>query len=343
MSPYPYTITNDTVSVVVEGETLTVRRGADNFEAARKAVLSEDWSDIKSILSPGLRIEKWLKGRFAFVGGYITYMGERIDERLNKRLIAMAESGASPEAWLKFWGKLQDNPSMRSVSQLPSFLENKGIPIDDTGCILAYKAVRSNYLDFHSGTVLNSVGSKHSMPRNKISDDPNHACHEGFHVGALEYARSFGDPNRRILICRVDPADVVCIPYDSSSQKMRTCKYEVLSEPETVAHMSDTYEPSKVGTVQPNEGSVQDDDLDDDLDADLDDDLDDDLDADLDDGLDDDQDDGQDDDAAAANDLQAKTLQELRVYARSIGVKGANNSPGGKVALIAAIQAALRT
>ena len=88
MSGYSYTITNDTVSVVVDGEALTVRRGADNFEAARKAVLSEDWSDIKSVLSPGLRIEKWLKGRFAFVDGHITYMGERIDERTDIRLIS---------------------------------------------------------------------------------------------------------------------------------------------------------------------------------------------------------------------------------------------------------------
>jgi hypothetical protein len=45
----------------------------------------------------------------------------------------------------------------------------------------------------------------------------------------------------------------------------------------------------------------------------------------------------------AQNDLQDKTLQELRVYARSIGVKGVNNILGGKVALLAAIQAALRT
>lgn len=295
---YPYTITNDNVSIVVDGETLTVRRGASNFEAARNAVLAEDWSDIKTIFSQVLHIEKWLRHQFTFVNGRITFYGDPMDESLSARLIAMAEAGGSPEPWLDFWQRLQSNPSMRSVSQLPKFLQNKGIPIDNAGYILAYKAVQHDYLDYHSSTVANTVGSEHSMPRNKISDDPNHACHEGFHVGALEYAQTFGGPDRRILICQVDPADVVCVPYDCSMQKMRVCAYKVLSEPKVVQHMSDIYEPSIEPPSPEFDGDVEN----------------------------------------VALDLLAMTLHELRAYARSIGVKGANSIPGGKTALLAAVQ-----
>ena len=68
------------------------------------------------------------------------------------------------------------------------------------------------------------------MPRNKISDDPRVACHEGLHCGNLAYVRDFGgtDGGKRIVIVRVDPADVVCVPYDSSMHKVRVCKYTVV-------------------------------------------------------------------------------------------------------------------
>ena len=61
--------------------------------------------------------------------------------------------------------------------------------------------------------------------RNRVSDDPNTPCHFGLHVGSLEYAQSFGE---RVVIVRVDPEHVVCVPYDCTSQKMRVCEYEVV-------------------------------------------------------------------------------------------------------------------
>lgn len=115
----------------------------------------------------------------------------------------------------------------RSAKAEP-LIQHKGIPIDDEGNILAYKAVNRNYTDCYTGTVDNSVGAENEMPRNKISDDPNIGCHHGYHVGAIDYARHFGPPSRRIIICKVDPKDVVCIPKDSSFQKMRVCRYKVI-------------------------------------------------------------------------------------------------------------------
>jgi hypothetical protein len=82
-----------------------------------------------------------------------------------------------------------------------------------------------DYKDCHSGTIDNHPGQAPSVPRNKVSDDPQTACHFGLHVGSLEYATSFG---RRVVIVKVDPEHVVCVPYDCTSQKMRVCEYEVV-------------------------------------------------------------------------------------------------------------------
>jgi hypothetical protein len=225
-----YTLTHDTLTVVVRGRPYSIRRGAEKFEAARQAVLDEQWDVLPSLLSPGLAIEQWLTGGdFTVVDGFVTYQGDRIDQSLNARLMKMADEGKDPSCWLKFWTRLQANPSYRSVNQLYAFLVHEGIAIDEEdGFILAYKSVRSDYLDHHSGKHDNHPGAVCEMPRNKISDDPNTPCHEGFHVGALKYASTFGSDNKRIVICKVDPADVVCVPYDSSQMKVRVCKYVVV-------------------------------------------------------------------------------------------------------------------
>lgn len=231
-----HTITEESVTVVLDGKTFTVRNSSPNFEAARLAAFKREWETIRDLAMPGLAIEKWLTAHshmgsqspFTLVDGFIEYNGVRIDTGLNNRLMKMAAEGTNPSGWLRFWARLQQNPSYRSVTQLYAFLAHENIPIDDdTGCILAYKSVTSDYKDFHTKSFDNTPGTTHTMPRNQISDDPRQACHVGFHVGALGYASSFG-VDRRIVICKVDPADVVCVPYDSDAQKVRVCRYEVI-------------------------------------------------------------------------------------------------------------------
>jgi hypothetical protein len=114
---------------------------------------------------------------------------------------------------------------MRSVEQLWNFLQHSNIPLTTNGTFYAYKGVKSDYKDAHSGTIDNSPGAVNKMPRNKISDDPQKDCHFGFHVGALEYARGFSS---LVVVCEVDPEHVVCVPYHLSSQKMRVCEYKVV-------------------------------------------------------------------------------------------------------------------
>lgn len=303
-----YTITNDCVSVVIRGEVITVRRGSVNFEAARQAVINEQWEGIEKVLIPGHAVEKWLGKGFFFREGVIFYGEDKIDPRLSERMVKMAAQGDNPTALMKFWRRLQHNPSMRSVEQLYGFLENKGIPIDDEGFILAYKAIRADYKDFHSGKCDNTVGQVLSMPRNRISDDPNQACHYGFHVGALEYASTFGGSDRRIVVCRVDPADVVCVPYDHSMQKVRVCRYEVLSEHGDQSFLSDTYHPSDPDFSNENEGEYYKD-YPEDVES-----------------------------SGNTPDFENMTVENLRRWARNNGIRNPGSIRGGKAALIQKIK-----
>jgi len=229
MSKTTYTMTDESITVVHKGDTHTIKKGDKNFERAREAVFNEDWDIFPSLVSKGIALEKWAGGYFTFKDNHMHFRGERIPAGLNGRMLKMAAAGDDPGFLLKFWERLQANPSYRSVQQLYDFLTKHEIPIDQDGHILTYKSVTKDYKDHHSKSVDNSIGVVNEMARNRISDDPKVACHEGFHVGALGYTRTFGSSkDRQIIICKVDPADVVCVPYDESQQKMRVCRYKVI-------------------------------------------------------------------------------------------------------------------
>lgn len=222
-----WSMTAESATVVIDGKTYTVKKGDPNFVPTRQAILDERWGDITSLLSKGLGVEKWAKGFFKFKDQALFYKEDKIDSRLNTRIIETCAQGGDPSHLLKFWELLQNNPSYRSVDQLYNFMTNEGIAIDQDGFILTYKAVSSEFLDFHTKTVSNKVGTVNEMPRNKISDDYDVPCHTGFHVGGLSYANSFGDAGRKIIICKVNPADVVCVSKQDA-RKMRVCKYTVI-------------------------------------------------------------------------------------------------------------------
>lgn len=224
----PFTMTNKTIVVNYGGKNHMIKQGDKNYVTLRDALLAEDWEAAKQRLSVPEAVNSWAKGKFKLSGDDVVFDGEKVPAGIRDRILEMAAKGDDAESVCKFWARLKRNPSYRSVEQLWSFLKNAGIPITKEGTFLAYKAVDRNYMDFHSHTLKNTVGTTIEMPRNKISDDPKEACHYGLHVGALAYASSFGDGDRRIVICEVSPEDVVCVPYDSSQQKMRVCKYRVI-------------------------------------------------------------------------------------------------------------------
>lgn len=223
----PFTFTNDSITVVYKGKSHVVQRGQPQFVNLRKALMEERWDDVPNHLTVSKSLAAWAKGKFTINEALevFSYDGSALPRQINSRIISMAAAGKNPEPLFLFYERLQHNPSMRSVDQLYSFLQHRGIPLTKDGCFLAYKGVKYDYTDERTGRVDNRPGTVNRMARNKVSDDPREACHFGFHVGALAYASTFA---KRVIICKVDPENVVCVPDDSGQQKMRVCEYEVI-------------------------------------------------------------------------------------------------------------------
>lgn len=221
----PFTMTNESITVILDGTPHIVRAGTPQYHGLRQAIFAEQWSDISRYVTLSGALQQWLGDKFVVDGRTISYDGVPLPESLSGRIFAMASAGESPAPLFRFYERLHKNPSFRSRLQLFGFLQHCGIPIEPDGTFLAYKGVQHDYTDGHSGTVDNSPGRVNEMARNLISDDPAVACHYGYHVGALAYANNF---SQRVVICRVDPEHVVCVPNDHSFQKMRVCRYEVI-------------------------------------------------------------------------------------------------------------------
>lgn len=162
--------------------------------------------------------------------GTLYFEGKQIGGVLCERMLQMLDEGFDLNPMEQFLRRLYKNPSRRVVEHLYAFLEYGKSPITEDGCFLAYKAVRQDFKDIHSGNFDNSVGAVLEMTRNAVDDNPQVTCSHGFHVCSFNYLPYFANANGHVMICKVDPADVVAIPIDYSNTKMRVCRYEVIGE-----------------------------------------------------------------------------------------------------------------
>lgn len=164
---------------------------------------------------------------------------QAVEDCLAQELVSLEFAGLPTDGMVRFIERLYDsaiNPNGKRVSsrvrsELLNFIKRNGIVIDSNGDIIAYKAVKEDYFDKHTGkTFQNSPGTRVWMDFGSVDDNAAVGCGRGLHAGSLDYVASFGWGNDRIVIVRIDPADVVSVPSDCSFQKLRTCAYTVIGD-----------------------------------------------------------------------------------------------------------------
>jgi hypothetical protein len=222
-------ITDNNITVNYDGQTHIVARTDALADHLIKAVKEKKLDEIPNLVSTAKRIENFSKGTFVVQDGEILVNGIPAPAALGNKIIKFSNEGLPYEPLVKFAANLQRNPSFRSVNELFQFLEKNDHPLTENGNFIAYKKVRSNFTDCHTGTFDNSVGTVVSMARNQVDEDSNRTCSNGLHVANWDYANNFyGNGSGIMLEVEVDPADVVAVPTDYNQAKMRVCKYKVL-------------------------------------------------------------------------------------------------------------------
>ena len=225
-----FILTENSLTVSLEGKTYTINSGHPSWRQAIESLKRKDYQTLKELISVKKAFSAFTGDKVKVIDNQVFFNGEPIHNYLSDKILSFMEKGLPHESLIKFLERLMANPSRRAVNELYAFLSHKNLPITDSGTFLAYKSVRSDYTDHHTGSFNNSIGTTLQMIRNNVCDDHNQGCSVGFHAGSLEYASSFGGAESVLLIVEIDPADVVSVPSDCNCQKLRTCKYTVVAK-----------------------------------------------------------------------------------------------------------------
>jgi hypothetical protein len=232
--------TNNAVTITGQGKITACINGAihtidtthPNYQKALDAIKAQDFDAFLDHVDLTRKIKDFiLNGDVQIVDGCIYYQGEIIHNTLTKRVISFMQQDLPFKPLLNFLYNLMKNPSYRAVNELYDFLDVGELPITEDGYFLAFKNVKNDYKDIHSGTFDNSVGKVCEMPRYKVDEDKDRTCSTGLHFCSIAYLPQFRDSNGgKTMILKINPADVVAIPADYNNTKGRTCKYEVIGE-----------------------------------------------------------------------------------------------------------------
>lgn len=221
--------TDRSVTVNHKGETFTALAGTPEYEQVVACLKARDWSGLPSAVSKALAINEYSGGVFSVKDGRLWVKGKMVPTALAQKILEFKSEGLPHEPLVRFAENLLENPSEHSVEQLFGFLEKNRHPITNDGYFIAYKTIRSDWKDVHSGTMDNSPGTKVSMDREGVDPDPNRTCSAGLHVANWEYPTQHfrGD---RLIEVKVNPRDVVAVPNDYNNAKMRVSEYIVMGE-----------------------------------------------------------------------------------------------------------------
>jgi len=160
----------------------------------------------------------------------VFWHGRAISLSVTERILTFQAEGHDVTYLMAFLDNLLQNPYRETVLSMYEFLEKNKVPITKDGHFYAYKKVRADYKDYHSGLFDNSVGQKPSVAGWEVDPDRNHECSKGLHVCAPQYLPSYYGNMGHVMVCKVNPKDVYAIPRDYNLAKMRCTTYEVVGE-----------------------------------------------------------------------------------------------------------------
>jgi hypothetical protein len=225
---YPFLIQGDNVVVVIDNKPHTINKTHITYTKVVDAIKAGDWDAVKEAIEPKKVVLNYGRGNVSIQGETLFWKNRELHTTLAVKMIDMLKEGFPIEPMVNFMENLYQNPSKRAVDELYGFLEKGNLPITPDGHFLAYKKVREDYLDCHTGTMDNSVGQVVEMERFDVDDNKDNTCSTGLHFCSKDYLNSFG--GARTVIVKINPRDVVSIPSDYNQTKGRACRYEVIGE-----------------------------------------------------------------------------------------------------------------
>jgi hypothetical protein len=228
----PFMFVDGNLTLVLNNKSYQVLPDHLNYKMILEVLPTASADELLEMVDIQKAVTVYSQGLVEIKEGRVLYDNEEVHGSISKRILEFMSKGLPFQPLVNFLNNLMDNPSMQSQQELYDFLEHEHLPITEDGYFLAYKAVRSDYMDKYAGKFRNKVGDICKMTRSKVDDNRSVGCSQGLHAGALNYVASYGDVDAgdKIVIVKINPKDVVSVPSDCNHEKLRTCQYEVVGE-----------------------------------------------------------------------------------------------------------------
>lgn len=220
------------ITAIINGEVYTIDPSHPKYNEGIEAIRNLDYASFVEAIDITSKVKSYIFSTdLKIEDGVVIFKNEEIHNAVTKKIIDFMQKDLPVAPLFRFLENLLNNPSKRSVDELMNFLDVGELPITEDGHFLAFKNVKSDYTDIHSGTFDNSVGKTCEMPRWKVDDEKDRTCSTGLHFCSINYLPHFSDSNGgHTMIVKINPADVVSIPADYNNTKGRCCKYVVVGE-----------------------------------------------------------------------------------------------------------------
>lgn len=226
--------TEDHITIVFDDTftPTTVNKTHQFFDKIIQAVKERDWDKAKELsVAPKEAIMAQGVGRVVVKDDVVYYDGKPVHNTLTRRMVGMLQEGFDITPMIRFLNNLMLNTSNTAINELYDFLEKGDLPITEDGGFIAYKRVKGDYTDIHTGKIVNRIGEVVSMPRNAVDDNRSRTCSHGLHFCSRGYLPSYGtDAGMKTLVIKIYPENVVSIPADYNDTKGRCCRYLVVGE-----------------------------------------------------------------------------------------------------------------
>jgi hypothetical protein len=233
-APLGRRVTNESITLVYQdGKPLTVNKNHPHFAEITRRVQEQEYEGLRELCQPAAAIAAKNLSGVEIKFGEAWFNGIRLEGALSKRMVEEFEAGRDISQYSNFVRKVYENPSSTAVKELFLFMEAGYMPLCEDGDFLAYKKVRGDFRDIHSGTMDNSPGNLVTMPRNQVDDRRDNTCSYGLHFCSYTYLPQFGScSDNKVVMLKINPANVVSIPSDYQNTKGRACEYFVVQEVE---------------------------------------------------------------------------------------------------------------
>ena len=225
-------INQDSICLIMSDGPISCPTDHPFYAHVKTSLVKRDFKGVEKVAQRMSGVTRHDSGLYYAEDGCVYFGVDKLPKMLSEVVFSLADRNLRFDSIRNFWANLRDNPNENSRNSLFEFLERNKCPITADGKFVAYKKVRSNFYDCHTGTIFNGVGEVVRMPREEVDSDSSRTCSHGLHAAAWDYAKSFSSSDNIVEVL-INPRDVCAVPGDYSFQKMRVCEYKVIGEADT--------------------------------------------------------------------------------------------------------------